>query len=271
MADIVCKVGLLTKRGLAYLRPLYDMWSNGEFKDPQTPGEEEVSDPSAFDEDAPIDVDFSKELDAGKKVDSEGKPKLNKKNEFRKRLLGDTRLLNRHVRIKVCAVWDTVSSVGFPKVGRFQRPAPPNRLNFVHSELCKGIDYAFQALSLHEYRQPFLPIVWKIQNDTQPEAQMPQVPEVPKIAAQYLRQCWFLGYHGDIGGGNDLEGLAHIPLAWMIARLQYFITFDESHFWRPRLKDSAWNWSKDAEEEHGCKHLTPTLLYKPNHLSFSQS
>jgi hypothetical protein len=64
----------------------------------------EVLDPSAFNDDTPIDVDFNKEPVANKRLDSDGKPKNNKEVEFRKRLLRDLRLLNRHVRIKVCAV-----------------------------------------------------------------------------------------------------------------------------------------------------------------------
>jgi uncharacterized protein (DUF2235 family) len=162
--------------------------------------------------------------------------------------------LKRDIKVEVCAVWDTVSSVGIPKLGFIQGPAPPARLNFVHSELHDGIQHAYQALSLHEYRQPFLPIVWKASKE-----RWNPVKGQRKGELKTLRQCWFFGYHGNVGGGENLESLAHFSLAWMIARLRRHITFDESHFWNPRLADSAWQWNHAPEKEHGRKLLFPNL------------
>ena len=33
-----------------------------------------------------------------------------------------------------------------------------------------------------------------------------------------IHEVWFRGYHSDVGGGNDNEGLSNIPLVWMFRR-----------------------------------------------------
>ena len=115
----------------------------------------------------------------------------------------------QNIRINACAVWDTVSSLGLPVATK----SAPKSLGFVHSDLCPGIIRAFQALSLHEHRRPFLPIVWKFPNNV-----------VGNHAS--LQQCWFAGYHGDIGGGRKADSLAHFALIWMISKLGDFLSFD---------------------------------------------
>lgn len=129
----------------------------------------------------------------------------------------------RGVRIKVCAVWDTVSSMGFQWPGWLRYSNPPGSPNFVHSELSECIDNAFQALSLHEQRYHFYPIVWQFS---------------PR--SHRLEQCWFMGYHSDIGGGNETESLAHFALAWMISKLLEFVDFDFTNYWQPEPTLSSW-------------------------------
>jgi hypothetical protein len=43
-----------------------------------------------------------------------------------------------------------------------------------------------------------------------------------------LKQCWFLGSHSEVGGGNKKLGLANISLAWMLAQLKDLVYFDLS-------------------------------------------
>jgi hypothetical protein len=120
----------------------------------------------------------------------------------------DLNLLRTGVRIKVCAVWDTVGSLGFPMPG----PIPQRvskKLAFVNSTLSENIENAFQALALNERRKHFQPTVWKSNSKTE------------------LRQCWFLGSHSDVGGGNEDTGLTNLALVWMIAQLNEFIFFDQ--------------------------------------------
>ncbi|RDW63458.1 hypothetical protein BP6252_11003 [Coleophoma cylindrospora] len=121
------------------------------------------------------------------------------------------------IRIDACAVWDTVSSVG-------------NRLNFVHSELCPNIVRALQAISIHEHRIDFRPVVWKLPS--------PEGNEADHNAT--LKQCWFPGYHGDIGGGREDDSLAHFPLIWMMANLEDTLSFNRHHLWDFVSKKSTW-------------------------------
>jgi uncharacterized protein (DUF2235 family) len=122
--------------------------------------------------------------------------------------------LHLNVRITACAVWDTVSALGLPMLGGLPQPAP-RKLKFVNSELCPNIENAFQALALHEHRRPFRPIPWS----------------APKGTHQKLKQCWFLGFHGDVGGSGNAPALSHLSLVWMMAQLRPFLNFKISNLW----------------------------------------
>jgi uncharacterized protein (DUF2235 family) len=137
------------------------------------------------------------------------------------------KLLRRNIRIQVCAVWDTVCSLGMPWFG-LHHPRPPSRLNFIHSDWPESIENAFQALSLHEHRQTFLAIVLR-----------PEETNDGRNVGR-LRQCWFMGYHSDIGGGSKDECLAQFALAWMIIRLAKWIEFDSKCFWMPSPVNCSW-------------------------------
>lgn len=119
---------------------------------------------------------------------------------------GDTR---NQVKIKVCALWDTVATMGFSD------PISRGRYPFVNSTLHRNIENAFQALSLHEYRYHFPPMVWKGNGDID----------------NTLEQCWFAGYHADIGGGDKEGTLAQFALVWLIAKLGDFLAINEEGLW----------------------------------------
>lgn len=112
----------------------------------------------------------------------------------------------RDIKVKVCAVWDTVASIGY--VPRIIPRFWPERLGFVSSSLCPIIQNAFQALALDECRYDFQPVPWSQKNDN-----------------QLLKQCWFRGAHSDVGGGNKISGLANLSLAWMASQLRPFVLF----------------------------------------------
>lgn len=127
------------------------------------------------------------------------------------RTIGD---LRENVRIRTCAVWDTVGSFALPMPGIVRQPAP-RKLKFINSTLCPNIDNAFQALSLHEHRRHFQAIVWK----------------KPSGTNQILKQCWFHGFHSDIGGGNEEGIFAHFPLMWMFDQMMGFVKLDSRNLW----------------------------------------
>ena len=126
----------------------------------------------------------------------------------------EMRHMKKEIRIKTCAVWDTVSSFGLPLMGFLPR-RDPRKLNFVNSDICPNIDHAIQALSLYEHRRTFQPIVWVNSN-----------------TAQTLKQCWFLGFHSDIGGGKRVGGgLAHIPMFWIMDQLRDHLDLRMANLW----------------------------------------
>jgi len=117
-------------------------------------------------------------------------------------------LVKRVVRVKVLAVWDTVSALGLPTPQLSPRP-----LSFVGKTVPGAVDNAFQALALNESRRHFRPRVWQSK----------------EVGAKNIKQCWFLGSHADVGGGNRDSGLASLSFLWMIAQLKRHTraSFDE--------------------------------------------
>lgn len=82
----------------------------------------------------------------------------------------------------------------------------------VHSHLT-GINHAFQALALDEHRGAFTPTLWYLEPGLEDHCG--------------LRQCWFPGYHSDIGGGN-ICSIEYLTLAWMCNQVDGLISFDEA-------------------------------------------
>jgi len=152
----------------------------------------------------------------------------------------DPKIVRGPVQVDVCAAWDTVGALG-PLTTRlgFFRLQLFGKLGFIQSDLHPGIRNAFQALALHDRRRSFLPIVWS------------RPPESPQQQQQQdgggrLEQCWFMGCHSDIGGGRKGEGLAQFSLAWMLGKLQPFVTLDYDNFWSPRPDISNWYTAPDG-------------------------
>ncbi len=106
--------------------------------------------------------------------------------------------LHKDVSVRACAVWDTVA-----EVRNWYLTKKPQQLG---SQVTPNIRYAIQALSLDEERINFPAEVWK-QYDPQ---------------RQTLRQCWFRGFHSDVGGGkgdNSDNNFANLTLIWMCSEL----------------------------------------------------
>ena len=106
-------------------------------------------------------------------------------------------------RIRFIGVWDTVGSLGVPLktlqwVSAFNR----NRYLFHDTKLSGIVEYARHAVAIDEYRTDYAPALWT------PDDQWP---------AERLKQRWFIGAHGDVGGGYaPQQPLADIALTWMI-------------------------------------------------------
>lgn len=150
------------------------------------------------------------------------------------------------VPIKAVACWDTVGelthyvhhrlrltttlgSLGIPQLylnwpiigpilNRLFRllDKPTRRLAFIDSEVLPNVRNCFHALALDEIRRPFSPTLW----------------EIPKSRTTpiTLKQCWFPGAHGNVGGSIDDAELPDIALAWMTAQLiECGLEFDDEY------------------------------------------
>ena len=108
-------------------------------------------------------------------------------------------------RIKFIGVWDTVGSLGIP-LNAFQK-INKKKYAFYDTTLSSMVEHAYHAVSLDEQRGNFKPTLWmKSEN---PEK---------RPYEQKLEQRWFAGVHSNVGGGYPDEGLADIPLKWMITK-----------------------------------------------------
>lgn len=114
-------------------------------------------------------------------------------------------------------VWDTVGSLGIPRIPwletlRLQTRSTREYL-FYDTKLNNHIVNAYQALALDEHRSSFSPAVW----------------EKPQGNTTNLRQVWFPGVHSNIGGGYPDQEMSNITLAWMMSQVDSLIDFDEEY------------------------------------------
>jgi uncharacterized protein (DUF2235 family) len=121
-------------------------------------------------------------------------PNGRKSVEFRARHAHPSR------KIKFVGVWDTVGALGIPFsfLGLLDR-----KDEFYDTKIGPNVVIARHALAIDEQRSDFEPTIWKPQPGTD------------------LKQVWFAGVHGSVGGGlaPDPDGglLSDIALAWMTA------------------------------------------------------
>ena len=103
----------------------------------------------------------------------------------------------RHVHF--VGVWDTVGALGIPfsMMGLFESDD-----EFYDNRMGGNVVAARHALAIDERREDFAPTLWQ-----------------PRAGVD-LKQIWFAGSHGDIGGGNppDANGaaIADVALGWML-------------------------------------------------------
>lgn len=101
--------------------------------------------------------------------------------------------------VQFIGVWDTVGALGIPAyVGIPDVFGSRRRYEFLDVDLNPAIPHARHAVSLDEMRGPFRPTLWG-----------------PAADGQVLRQVWFPGDHGDVGGGHADHRLSDVALRWM--------------------------------------------------------
>ena len=207
---MIADVGLLTKSGLGHLCEVYKLWKI--------------------------------------KPHGNGNHTSDPRSSLREKCDGLSKLseLRTEIKVKVCAVWDAVGSLGFPVPDPFPQKAS-RRLAHVNSTLCTNIDVAIQALALNERRKHFQVTVWKADGS---------------VNNRILKQCWFLGTHSDVGGGNKDTGLANITLVWIITQLRPYVGFDIEAlraFTSKRVKKV----SEESREFDMPKHMSARSIALP--------
>ncbi len=128
--------------------------------------------------------------------------------------------INSDVRITYLGVWDTVGALGIPDISRLLRLDKKSRdkNKFHNTYVSHIVDKARHAVAVDESRKLFC------------HTEMNPLPDKPVIDGQ-IRQVWFPGDHGCIGGGgdgldkNDPRKVSSRPfsdaaLAWMIDEME---------------------------------------------------
>ena len=116
----------------------------------------------------------------------------------------------KETRIAFLGAWDTVAAYGLPSAeltAGFDQVVWP--LSMPNYRLSPNVDQARHALALDDERDSFHPLLW----DEVAEREMIQAGEVKP---DRLRQVWFAGMHADVGGGYPDDGIAMVPLLWMV-------------------------------------------------------
>jgi len=104
--------------------------------------------------------------------------------------------------LKAIGVWDTVSSYGF-SAAYDDAGAKDDLFPLANTKLSASVNRGYQAISLDEQRDVFIPILWD--------------------QASNVEQYLFPGAHADVGGGYSIAKgeaqLSDVALSWMIANL----------------------------------------------------
>lgn len=108
------------------------------------------------------------------------------------------------IPIRFIGVWDTVSSVF--------APARSLEVTFPYDSENPAVEYFRHAIAIDEPRYLFRVNKW-----VEPQIYKPNPFDEDPDVAQNIKQVWFCGGHGDVGGGRPEEesGLSKITLKWM--------------------------------------------------------
>jgi uncharacterized protein (DUF2235 family) len=114
------------------------------------------------------------------------------------------------IDIDFLGVWDTVGALGLP-VGNLPILGRAD-MQFLNTGIRVSNKRAFHALAIDEHREAFAPTLWTVDYD-----QTSSEPHHRRTLFQ-VEQRWFVGSHGNVGGGCVNDPLAQLPLKWMMDR-----------------------------------------------------
>ena len=108
------------------------------------------------------------------------------------------------LRIRYLGVWDTVGSLGIPRVLPFAIGLN-KQYQFHDTSLSRAVEFARHAVAIDEKRAAFAPTLWSNLHKL-------NAPGAPPRALQH----WFPGDHGGVGGGGNAQGLSNCSLLWVL-------------------------------------------------------
>lgn len=108
------------------------------------------------------------------------------------------------LRINYLGVWDTVGSLGIPRVLPISLGLN-KRYQFHDTALSRAVHSARHAVAIDERRKAFAPTLWS-------NVDAFNIPGAPPRVAQ----AWFPGDHGGVGGSDISRGLSNCALLWVL-------------------------------------------------------
>jgi hypothetical protein len=150
--------------------------------------------------------------------------------------------------ITFLGLWDTVAAYGLPvdELTRAWNWIFP--LSVPDREPRPQVHRICHALAIDDERNTFHPVLFNeenIQGQTQHEV---------KIHDEKVTQVWFAGMHSDVGGGYPDDGLAYVPLDWMMSIVEnmtapHALTFKPAE--RAEVRSSALKFGKMYDSRRG--------------------
>ena len=122
---------------------------------------------------------------------------------------GDKAVDYGRVPVKALCCWDTVCSLGLPDLVPFVNLDQKlrERYEFFDHKVNRLVEFAFHAAAIDEIRATYNVIPMERCNDCEDR--------------QQIRQVWFPGNHGCVGGGDSsLQGLSDAALVWMMDQVE---------------------------------------------------
>jgi uncharacterized protein (DUF2235 family) len=108
------------------------------------------------------------------------------------------------LRIRYVGVWDTVGSLGIPRVLPISIGLNEG-YRFHDTTLSRAVYSARHAVAIDEQRAAFAPTLWSNVDAFNTPGARPRV-----------LQAWFPGDHGAVGGSADSRGLSNCALLWVL-------------------------------------------------------
>lgn len=154
---------------------------------------------------------------------------------------------NEEVKIRFLGVFDTVGALGIPPDLNFTRRLFNRKKYQFHDTVLGGnVETACHAVAMDERRLSFTPTLWT-NVDRRP----------------HVKQMWFPGVHGDVGGSYAETGLGDIALDWMIdAAIQCKLDFQDR--FRDQLKPNCQGILHDSVKG-GFEYMRTQPRAVPNH------